>query len=29
MRKSMPKDSTGELSAPLNKSISPNELEYQ
>jgi N-terminal acetyltransferase B complex catalytic subunit len=28
MRKSMPKDETGELSKPLNKSISPNELEY-
>lgn len=28
MRKSMPKDPSGELSKPLNKSISPNELEY-
>ena len=28
MRKSMPKDPTGELSKPLNKSIMPHELEY-
>jgi len=28
MRKSMPKDPSGKLSKPLNKSISPNELEY-
>ena len=28
MRKSLPKDPTGELSKPLNKSIMPYELEY-
>ena len=28
MRMSLPKDTTGELSIPLNKSIMPNELEY-
>ena len=28
MRKSMPKDSEGKLSRPLNKSIMPHELEY-
>ena len=28
MRMSLPKDENGELSVPLNKSISPSELEY-
>ena len=28
MRVSLPKDETGELSVPLNRSIMPNELEY-
>ena len=28
MRKSLPKDPSGELSKPLNKSIMPHELEY-
>ena len=28
MRMSLPKDATGELSVPLNKTIMPNELEY-
>ncbi len=28
MRMSLPKDASGELSKPLNRSITPQELEY-